>query len=200
MSYGDDMWALGLLVGELVTGRLTVHRITRLLPVSLNDNLLLEIVADVEGVLGGGSQLFDMFACLLHKDPALRLSARQLHIWLDSDARPAGVARNEELTARLRVWRELRAVRAPAAVSGGSVAAGEREVASGDGDTDAELLACLKTVRLEKFAGKLVEQGFETLEDLSSGFEFDDSFLLSLGMGPGHIQRFRKMLSEIAAE
>ena len=184
VSYGDDMWALGLLVGELVTGRLTLRRRPRLSPVSVNQELLLEIVGDVETVLGGRSPLFHMFTCLLHKDPALRLSARQLHIWLDSGARPVEVAGNDSLLEALRHWRQLRGVGASAL--------------SADGDTDPRLLACLKKARLDKFAQALAEQGFETLEDMKGCFAFEDSFLTTLRMCPGHIMRFRKMLTEIA--
>jgi hypothetical protein len=169
------MWALGLLVGELAIGKLCTDRIHRF-PVSCKDDLLAKIVSEVAGALGDSSQLFLMFSCLLHKDPALRLTARQLQLWLDSGAAPADVVPNQQL------------------VQGCSGAA-----AAGGAAANTQLPALFSKHRMEKFASALADEGFECVEDFADASEFDDAFLASLGMRKGHIKRFRIMLAELAA-
>ena len=88
MGHGADMWALGLLLAEMATGRVTIHRVRRALrPVCLDNSLLLDITVEVADALGDDISLFCMFACLLHRDPALRLSARLLQQWLQWTSR-----------------------------------------------------------------------------------------------------------------
>ena len=186
VGFGDDMWALGLVMAELVTGQTIGQRINGEVPVSCFDSLLLEIVMEVAGALGDSSQLFQMFTCLLHKDPALRLSAHQMQAWLHREVRPADVVPNHALLALL--GRDAR----PADLVSNQV-----------GVMDAQPLAhYFKKHRLERFAPALAEQGYECVEDLAEGAEggdFDDSYLASLGMQRGYIRRFRTMLAEMAA-
>ena len=72
VGFGDDMWAVGLMMGEMVTGRITIDRLNRIFrPVCRDETLLLEIVIEVANILGDDSPLLDMFLSLLHKDPAV---------------------------------------------------------------------------------------------------------------------------------
>ena len=184
VGHGDDMWALGLLMAELATGRRCGDR-TGKEPVSFRGDLLRAIAAEVAGALGGSSQLFLLFACLLHRDPALRLTARQMQLWLQDDAAPQGVRHNRALLDAVR------ASPAAARCRNGAAAA-----------VDAQLLGCLKRHRLEKFAAPLAAEGYECVADLTGGADvadFDDSFLASLGMGRAHMRRFREMLAGITS-
>ena len=80
VGFGDDMWALGLLMAKKVTGRDTIKRMHggRLVHLSNGPELQLAIAAEVADALGDSSQLFLLFACLLHREPALRLTTRQM--------------------------------------------------------------------------------------------------------------------------
>ena len=113
VGFGDDMWALGLLMAELVTGRDTIKRMHggRLVPVSSSTELQLTIAAEVADALGNSSQLFLLFACLLHREPALRLTAGQMQLWLEHDAAPQGVRYNSPLVAALNNFRRIRSQR-----------------------------------------------------------------------------------------
>ena len=62
----------------------------KLLPDSCSDEQLHQIAVEVADALPGGesSRLFRIFACLVEKDPAARLTAAQLQHWLQQEAAP----------------------------------------------------------------------------------------------------------------
>ena len=219
MGFGDDMWALGLLMAELVTGRDTIERMHggRLFPVSCSPELQLTIAAEVADALGDSSQLFLLFACLLHRDPALRLTAGQMQLWLEHDAAPQGVRYNSPLVAALNNFRRIRSQRqtqirsqlaaniasssathathATDAASAAAAAAAAAADAPSSGPVDDELLAALDSHGLKELADKLADRGFGSLEKLVYK-QWEDEDMDSLGMDPDQKRRFSILLED----
>jgi hypothetical protein len=89
------MWAVGLMLAEMVTGRTMVQRLqgnTR--PVCIDTEFLQGVLREVATKVGMDSLLFQVYVCLIFQDPKDRLNALGLHEWLRMGTKPEFVTLN----------------------------------------------------------------------------------------------------------
>jgi len=191
VGYGDDMWAVGLMLAEMVTGRTMVQRMKGdYRPVFKDTKFLNAVILDVEAKVGVDSLLFQVFVCLIFLDPKDRLTARGLHEWLDQGTKPEFVTLNEFIIKQVVDFKQRGVASAAAAAAAAAVT--PPLAPSADDNSGDTLLAVLTRARLAEFAEALASEGYEELEDIM-GVEFTDSELKNMGMKGGHMKRFRKL-------
>jgi serine/threonine protein kinase len=190
VGYGDDMWAVGLMLAEMVTGRTMVQRMKGeyMRPACKDKKFMQGVILDVATKVGVDSLVFKLFVCLICLEPKLRMSAHGLHEWLRLGTKPDFVILNEAFIKQ--VAELLLKKRVSAAVVTPPAPPGALSCAENSGET---LLAALNRARLAEFAEALAAEGYEELEDIM-GVEFMDSELTKMGMKGGHMRRFRKLI------
>jgi hypothetical protein len=187
VGYGDDMWAVGLMLAEMVTGRTMVQRMPDYLrPVCKDVKFLEGVTLDVATKVGVDSLLFQVFFCLVALEPKDRLTAHGLHEWLHLGSKPEFVILNA--VGIKKVAEVLRKQQ-----RGAAAAVTQPLAPSGEDNSGETLLAALTRARLAEFAEALAAEGYEEMEDVLDE-EFTDAELKKMGMKGGHIKRFRKLI------